>query len=98
MRFEEFRKTVEAYPLISWPLIKMLTGGDRKMTLQLSRWKHNGKLIRLNKNYFILNESDRKIHPSKLHLAGELYKPSYVSLEYALSFHGLIPERVIDLT
>jgi hypothetical protein len=46
----------------------------------------------------MLNEADRKIHPSRLYLACEMYKPSYVSLEYALSFHGLIPEKVMDVT
>lgn len=31
-------------------------------------------------------------------IAKEIYSPSYVSLEYALSIYGLIPERVVDVT
>jgi hypothetical protein len=31
-------------------------------------------------------------------LANYIYGPSYVSLESALSFHGMIPERVIEVT
>lgn len=98
MRHEAFRQALEGYPLISRPLLKLLITGDKNMEVQLSRWKKNGKLIRLAGNIFILNEKDRKINPSKLFLACEMVKPSYISLEYALSFHGLIPERVADLT
>lgn len=31
-------------------------------------------------------------------LANQIYGPSCLSLEYALSFHGLIPERVVEVT
>jgi hypothetical protein len=46
----------------------------------------------------VLNRDDRKINPSKPFIASQLLSPSYVSLEYALYFYGLIPERVKDLT
>jgi len=32
------------------------------------------------------------------YLAGAIYGPSYLSFEYALSYHGLIPERVYTYT
>ena len=35
--------------------------------------------------------------PSYL-LAGSIYGPSYISFEYALSYYGLIPERVTTIT
>ena len=47
---------------------------------------------------YILNESDRKLSPSRAFIAGQLYSPSYVSMEYALSSYGLIPERAADVT
>ena len=31
-------------------------------------------------------------------LAGSIYGPSYISFEYALSYYGLIPERVNTIT
>ncbi|MDO8734122.1 MAG: hypothetical protein Q7K21_03070 [Elusimicrobiota bacterium] len=31
-------------------------------------------------------------------IAKEIYSPSYISLEYALSIYGLIPERTLDIT
>jgi predicted transcriptional regulator of viral defense system len=36
--------------------------------------------------------------PSELLIANKLYQPSYISLEYALSYHHLIPETVYTIT
>lgn len=33
-----------------------------------------------------------------VYLANKLYEPSYVSLEFALSWHGVIPETVYEIT
>ena len=57
-----------------------------------------GRLIRVKKGLYIW---DRKVDPtpfSKEILANLIYGPSYVSLEYALSYYGLIPERVESIT
>lgn len=43
-----------------------------------------------------LYETDSKT--SGLLLASVIYGPSYVSFEYALAYHGLIPERVVLFT
>ena len=36
--------------------------------------------------------------PPDLYLANKLYEPSYVSLEFALSYHRIIPENVYEIT
>jgi hypothetical protein len=36
--------------------------------------------------------------PPDVYLANKLYSPSYVSLEFALSYHGVIPETVYEIT
>ena len=38
------------------------------------------------------------IQPSEFEIANRLYAPSYISLEYALSHYGLIPETVYAIT
>ena len=43
-----------------------------------------------------LYETDSKT-PGYL-LAGSIYGPSYISFDYALSFYGMIPERVTTIT
>lgn len=56
------------------------------------------EIIRIKKGLYILGESYRKRAFSRELLANLIYGPSYISLEYALSHHGLIPERVETIT
>ena len=37
-------------------------------------------------------------YPSEFEIANKVYAPSYVSLEYALSFYNIIPETVYSIT
>lgn len=55
-------------------------------------------IIRVKKGLYIWSKDLRKSPYSKEILSNLIYGPSYVSLEYALSFHGLIPERVSIVT
>lgn len=57
-----------------------------------------GSLIRLRKGLYVFGERYRRGALGREHLANLIYGPSYVSLDYALSHHGLIPERVDDVT
>ncbi len=60
---------------------------------KLSREVKEGKLIKIINGLY---ETDINT-PSYL-LAGSIYGPSYISFEYALSYYGLIPERVNVIT
>ena len=51
-----------------------------------------GDIIRLKKGMYVLSSMD--IPLSKELIANLLYGPSYVSMNWALSYWGLIPERV----
>ena len=57
-----------------------------------------GQIIRVKKGLYIFGQEYRKRPYSREILANLIYGPSYISLEYALSYHGLIPERVESLT
>ena len=57
-----------------------------------------GSLIRLRKGLYVFGERYRRSPLSREHLANLIYGPSYVSLDYALSHYGLIPERVENVT
>ena len=99
MKFTDFKIAVRRFPLFSTSQLGAL-GDDRRRIFptQLTQWQKQGLLVRLRRNLYMLNEHDRTVTPSRLFLANQLYSPSYVSLEYALFFYGLIPERVADLT
>jgi len=55
-------------------------------------------IIRVKKGIYIFGEEFRHEPYSREILANLIDGPSYVSLEYALQFYGLIPERVESVT
>ena len=57
-----------------------------------------GDIIRIKKGLYIFGPELAREPYSKEVLANLIYGPSYISLEYALSFYGLIPERVETVT
>lgn len=58
----------------------------------------SGDLLRVKKGLYVFNEHLASRPYSKEVLANLIYGPSYLSLDYALSFYGLIPERVDVVT
>ena len=74
----------------------------------LSHYKHphdkirqlvkNQALIRVKRGLYVFGEKYAKGPYSLEVLANLIYGPSYISLEYALAFYGLIPERVMRIT
>lgn len=61
---------------------------------KVSAMEKSGDLIRLKKGLFIVSPEVNGQTISRELVANHLYGPSYVSLESALSFYGLIPEKV----
>jgi hypothetical protein len=55
-------------------------------------------IVRIKKGLYIWGDDLRKTPYSKEVLSNLIYGPSYISLEYALSYHNLIPERVYTIT
>lgn len=65
---------------------------------RITRLLAEGSLIRLRKGLYVFGERFRRGPLGREHLANLIYGPSYVSLDYALSHYGLIPERVANVT
>ncbi len=59
---------------------------------------NKGELIRLKKGLYALGKDYQTTSIDMISLANTLYAPSYVSFDYALSYYGLIPERVYEIT
>ena len=64
----------------------------------ISKLIKNKHIIRIKKGLYIWGDDLRKGAYLKEVLSNLIYGPSYISLEYALSHHGLIPERVHTVT
>ena len=63
----------------------------------LGRWVRQGYLVRLRQGYYAFPEY-RESTEFALWFANIIYKPSYISLHTALSFYGIIPEAVPQIT
>ena len=65
---------------------------------KLQSLKKNGELIRLKRGLYVVNpELSHQDNDTRL-CANHLYGPSYVSLQWALRFYGMIPEQVLMMT
>lgn len=65
---------------------------------KIKRWLKEGTLIRVKKGLYVFGPRCARVPYSKETLANLIYGPSAISLEYALSFYRLIPERVDIIT
>ena len=63
----------------------------------ITRWLKKGYIVRLRQGYYAFPEYKEKPDYS-LYFANRIYKPSYISLHTALSFYGMIPESVVQIT
>jgi len=67
---------------------------DRK---NLTRWKNKGYIFRLKQGYYAFTEYLTKPDYA-FYFANKIYSPSYISLQSALAFYGMIPESVVQIT
>lgn len=64
---------------------------------RVTKMLHEGEIIRIRKGLYILSPD----YGGQVHLYGianAIYGPSYISLDSALSYYNLIPERVVENT
>jgi len=88
------------YPYITDMELGLLLGGtaDSRYS-KIKRLLAQGKLIHIRRGLFCWTDQvGHFIKPHPFELAQRIYAPSIVSLESALSYHGLIPEAVYVIT
>ena len=98
MTYAQFKSKFQGLPLIVSKDVLRMEKNGQAIRNQFNRWHKKGLIIKLKRGVYLFNASDRKVDPSLIFLANQLYAPSYVSLEFALNYYGLIPERVADAT
>ena len=72
--------------------------GYAQPRMKISGLLAKGTIVRVKKGLYIFGESERRRPFCRELLANLIYGPSYISLEYALHYHGLTPERVEVVT
>jgi hypothetical protein len=79
-------------------LAALLRGTVVNVNEKISKMVKRGELLRLKRGVYVWGELYRERPVDRIAAANRLLSPSYVSFEYALAYHGLIPERVYDIT
>ena len=95
MTFLEFRK--QLFDLACFNIYQVYAWQPDFDRNNLTRWVKKGYLIRLRQGYFAFSEYKNKPDYS-IYFANRIYAPSYISLHTALSFYGMIPEAVVQIT
>jgi predicted transcriptional regulator of viral defense system len=94
MRYEALLARARDLPVIDTRTLRTWVDDPKALSVQLSRWVSAGKLLPLRRGIYLLPPALRHVDAPDEYLANLLVVPSYVSLERALAFHGLLPERV----
>lgn len=97
MKWIDFERQIKAKNIkIFNPIdVQRFLGRSKVAVLFLMhRLKKTGYIVRIKQGLYKL--SDEKI--PDLYVASKLYSPSYISLEFALSYYGVIPENVYEIT
>lgn len=94
MEFDDFLQKAQQFLVLNTQVLSAGIQDPSSFRVQLSRWVKSGKLIQLKRGMYLLSIPYRKNTPSELYIASVLKIPSYISLEKAFEFYGLIPERV----
>jgi hypothetical protein len=98
MKFAQLLEIIGDEPVFTSSLLRVGDVAAADIASQLSRWVAAGRLMSLRRGVYALAAPYRRREPHAFAIANVLARPSYVSLESALSFHGLIPEAVFVTT
>lgn len=97
MKWQDFEKEIKAKNIKLFTPSDVVQATSRSKTgvvFLLYRLKKQGRIESVKRGLYKLKEE----HVSELYLANKIYEPSYVSLEFALSYHRIIPENVYEIT
>ncbi len=98
MNIIEIRKHLPTAVFTHRTIENVLVGKVSNINAKIAYMVNKGELIRLKKGLYTLGKDYQTASIDTISLANMLYAPSYVSFDYALSYYGLIPERVYEVT
>lgn len=82
---------------VSYDELASLLGGYNAPKNKVQEMERRGQIIRLKKGLYVLSEQESGIVLLPELVANHLHGPSYVSMQTALRFYGLIPEHVYSI-
>ena len=94
MKFEDLLTSATKQPFFETGLLLAGAVDPVDVRRQLSRWVQAGRVIQLRRGLYSLAAPYQQTAPHPFLIANSLLPGSYVSLQSALAFFGLIPEYV----
>lgn len=98
MKWESLLDLVASEPVFSSSWLMSGEASVTQVRLQMSRWVSAGRLLQLRRGLYALAPTWRKVEPHPFLVANRIRRGSYVSLQSALAWHGVIPEHVPVVT
>jgi predicted transcriptional regulator of viral defense system len=91
MKFEQLQEKIEQESIFSFTdILKWFPKAKTdSLKVQLNQWMKKKKIMRLKKGLYYYSKIELADH---FFIAPKLYFPSYISLETALNYYGLIPD------
>ena len=94
MQFLDFKQELSKYLVFSIKDIEKLYPNFNKINLLY--WQKKGYIQKIRNSWYFF--TDIKIDETVLfYISNKIYSPSYVSLESALYYYGIIPEAVFSI-
>lgn len=97
MNWHNFSETMRRKNILLFSALdvrRVFSMSESAATFLLYRYAKKGFITRIKRGLYVFPDS----LPHDLYIANKLYEPSYVSLEFALSYHRIIPETVYEVT
>lgn len=95
MLFLDFKEKM--YELVCFSVHQIYNWQPDFNSNNLTRWTEKGYIVKLRNGFYSFPEFIN-LPGANLFIANRIYKPSYISLHYALNFYGIIPESVVTIT
>ena len=98
MRFEKLLQLLKGETIFSSSILLAGNVSVHAIRKQLMRWVANGKLIQVRRGLYAVAQPYRDTQPHPFLVANMMQGASYVSLQSALEYYGIIPEYVPVIT
>lgn len=98
MKFKELLKLIGEEPIFTSSLLMAGNISAFSVRQQLSRWVSEGKILQIKRGLYAVAKPYRNKEPHPYLVANMIKKASYISLQSALEYYGIIPEYVPMIT
>jgi predicted transcriptional regulator of viral defense system len=97
MKFDELLVSASKQPFFETGLLLAGAVDPADVRRQLSRWTRAGRVIQLRRGLYTLAAPYQQTPPHPFLIANSLLPGSYISLQSALAYYGLIPEYAAQI-